>query len=286
MNKVLVVYKKSIYELYQSSPTPELRAFMEQSSEDVARMRKSHEEQKRTLETVMGELTKQGIAYETAHRAQLGEMRERMQEYDLVVTVGGDGTFLEASHYVEHTPMLGVNSDSNHSVGFYCATNGEHFAELLKNVDRIPRTIVSRLEIILNGKKISEPVLNDVLIAHHNPAAMTRYTLEANGKTEAQRNSGLLICTAVGSTAFMYEEGGVVMPLDSQHMQYHERSKRNAPFLFADALTIHSLTREGMLYLDGEHLQYNFTLGSTIDIRKGPPLTIVGDLEKKRVDYK
>ncbi|MBI1969868.1 NAD(+)/NADH kinase, partial [Candidatus Woesearchaeota archaeon] len=149
---------------------------MEQSSEDVARMRKSHEEQKRTLETVMGELTKQGIAYETAHRAQLGEMRERMQEYDLVVTVGGDGTFLEASHYVEHTPMLGVNSDSNHSVGFYCATNGEHFAELLQNLNQTPKTTVSRLEIILQGKKISEPVLNDVLIAHHNPAAMTRYT--------------------------------------------------------------------------------------------------------------
>lgn len=40
------------------------------------------------------------------------ELQSPIRDVDLVITVGGDGTLLQASHYVDNSiPVLGVNSD-------------------------------------------------------------------------------------------------------------------------------------------------------------------------------
>jgi hypothetical protein len=52
---------------------------------------------------------------------------------DLVVTVGGDGTFLMASRALGHTtPILGINSAPSSSVGFFCSAAGDTIAEALR----------------------------------------------------------------------------------------------------------------------------------------------------------
>lgn len=39
-------------------------------------------------------------------------LNSRILGYDLVVTVGGDGTILDTSHFLDgNTPLLGINSD-------------------------------------------------------------------------------------------------------------------------------------------------------------------------------
>ncbi len=38
-----------------------------------------------------------------------------------MITVGGDGTLLAASHSVRDVPILGINSAPGYSVGFFCA---------------------------------------------------------------------------------------------------------------------------------------------------------------------
>ena len=43
MKNVLVVYKKSVYELYSNSPDEELRGFMAENNTDVERMKRSHD---------------------------------------------------------------------------------------------------------------------------------------------------------------------------------------------------------------------------------------------------
>jgi NAD+ kinase len=40
------------------------------------------------------------------------ELHAPIRDVDLVITVGGDGTLLQASHYLDSScPVLGVNSD-------------------------------------------------------------------------------------------------------------------------------------------------------------------------------
>ena len=53
--------------------------------------------------------------------------RARPLESELVVTVGGDGTLLSASHLASpQVPMLAINSAPRSSVGFYCSATADN----------------------------------------------------------------------------------------------------------------------------------------------------------------
>lgn len=54
-------------------------------------------------------LRKKFVDWDTAFRSNLVEP---IRGVDLVVTIGGDGTLLQASHFMDNSiPVLGVNSD-------------------------------------------------------------------------------------------------------------------------------------------------------------------------------
>ncbi len=281
MKNALVVYKKSSYELYRNSPDEDVRKFLEGNDPDAKEMLRSHEAQKRTLDIVVSELERLGVKYDTIYRADL----KPVKDYDYVISVGGDGTFLEVSHYVEDIPIIGVNSDPERSTGHYCCSDYRNLGDVLRNIEKAPRTKANRFELKIDGKKLPEPVLNEVLCAHANPAAVMKYRLEDGEGSQECWGSGLLACTAAGSTGFMYEEGGDVMPLDSEQIQYITRSRRQEMPHFADELKVTSLTRQGKIYVDGSHLIYGFGLGAVLEIKSGKPVTIIGNLEEKRQQY-
>ncbi|MBR9691772.1 hypothetical protein GOV06_03210 [Candidatus Woesearchaeota archaeon] len=269
MKNILVVYKKSTFELYGSHE--DTVKFIQSNDPDAEAIKKSHEIQKKSLEKVVDGLDKLDLNYNIIYRGDLTEITDK----DLVISVGGDGTFLEVSHYVKDTPILGVNSDPEDSKGFYCCANTDNFIDMFD----APRTRLHRLELLLNRETIPEPVLNDVLIAHSNPGAPTLYVLDG----EKHLDCGILACTAAGSSARMYQNKGILMPLDSAEIQYLVKEKRGEKPQFADKLELKSLTRQGKLYIDGPHLTYDLGLGDNLIIRKGIPLIVVGNLEEKRL---
>ncbi len=284
-NNVLVVYKRSMFELYtdQSKADKITKAYVEAQPT----LKTSHDIQMRTIETVLSTLTKQGIAHKEICRADLG--KESLSLYDLVISVGGDGTLLEVSHYVTSTPILGVNSNPQSSIGFFTAATAETIEESIIHLEDLPKTKLTRLQITKNDKLLPELVLNDIIFCHANPAGMNRYTLTVDGKsflrdgTDGLRSSGLLISTAAGSTGWIYECGGEVMPLGSRRIQFHERDQRNAGSHYAAGrIEMYSKTREGRIYIDGQHIKHNFTLGDRMTVERGEGLTIIGDLRLKR----
>jgi len=284
-NSALVVYKKSMYELY----TDEKKADRVTKSyvDTQPSLKESYEIQRKTIDSVLTALTKNGITHKEIHRADLA--KEVLSAYDIIVSVGGDGTLLEVSHYVTSTPILGVNSDPQRSVGFFTTATGETIEESIANLDTLPKTKLSRLQVTRNDETLPQLVLNDLLICHANPAGINRYTLTVDGKaflrdgTETLRSSGVIISTAAGSTGWIYECGGKVMALGSGRMQFHERNQRNSGFHYArEKMKMYSKTREGKMFIDGEHLRYDFTLGDRLIVGRGEPLNVIGDLRIKR----
>ncbi|KAK8938825.1 putative NADH kinase [Platanthera zijinensis] len=165
---------------------------------------------------------------------------------DLVVTVGGDGTLLQASHLLDNSiPILGVNSDptqpeevdrlsdefdATRSTGYLCAATKENFEQILDKVldGKSSPSELGRISAKLNGKPLPTLALNDVLIADPCPATVSRFSfrIEHHGQNSCMvncRSSGLRVCTASGSTAAMLSAGGFPMPISSKELQFMVR---------------------------------------------------------------
>lgn len=251
-----------------------------QGDATARRILSSDAEQQRTLEVVRKSLHKHRIPCTefSAREFSLTEKRQ-VSAADLVITIGGDGTVLNTSHYIRHGLLLGVNSAPGDSVGHFCHTQRGNFAERLADIlqARWQPTALARLAVTLDDKAIPELALNDVLIAHDSPAATTRYLIELKGTSEEQRSSGIWISTAAGSTAGIKSAGGKVMPLGSQRLQYLVRELYREPersyaltrgFIAPhEEMTIASKMQQAHVYIDGARTAYEFPFGTRAKIK-------------------
>lgn len=276
MADTVVVLKRSTYELYSNSDDEQVRRYALENPEEGKRLLRSHEAHLRSIDAVISALEQRGLRYEKIYRAKLGCTDGKQ----LIITVGGDGTLIDASHYTTGTPIIGVNSDPGNSVGHFCCYTSQDIGRCLDSLEAQPRAMLHRLALDLDGRRLQEQALNDVLIHHASPAANMRYVI--SDVSERHYDSGLLVSTASGSSAYMWQEGGILMPLDSKQLQYCPLSKRDRSHRFAEALTVVSCTREGEIFIDGDHTKYDFGLGSTLRMTPGEPLVVVGDLCRNR----
>ncbi len=133
IKKILVVYKKSTFEIYQSSKDRFVMEFIRKKTKDVEAMKQSDNIQKHSLDKIISVVDKSGINYDIMYRADLTEINNK----DLVISVGGDGTFLEVSHYIRNgIPVLGVNSNPERSIGYFCCTHAEKFEIYLNEIEK------------------------------------------------------------------------------------------------------------------------------------------------------
>jgi len=211
----------------------------------------------------------------------------------LVVSVGGDGTFIEAARRIGDQPILGVNSDPTLSVGHFCSSNADDFEEHLLGLSSGTVGILSlnRLCLKINGKVLDATALNDVLIASHRPAAISRYSLRIGDRTEEQLGSGLWVCTAMGSYGAMRSAGGVVMDKLSSQIQYMPRELydggvrvyelRGATLNSGESLTVTSRMRDGEISMDGCRCRIPFGYGNELGIcNASTPVNLVLPIKK------
>ncbi|NBC47667.1 MAG: NAD(+) kinase [Gammaproteobacteria bacterium] len=129
---------------------------------------------------------------------------------DLVLVVGGDGTFLHAAREL---------------ADFDLALVGINLGRLGFLVDILPDEIEDRLEQILSGaydadsrilldarmgeQSKPERALNDVVIHKWNSVRMIEFETYIDGRfVNAQRSDGLIVATPTGSTAYALSGGG------------------------------------------------------------------------------
>ncbi|HEY9677022.1 MAG TPA: NAD(+)/NADH kinase [Drouetiella sp.] len=277
LRKVLILHKKSTYQI-QAIEHREARflKLLDEGSEVVTRVKTAHNEHVETLEMLEKELIKRGVEYRSIARA---ELTSKITDVDMVISVGGDGTFLDASHFVDSIPVLGINSSSSSSFGHFCLGNQKNLKEVLAQIEDGSLTTrnVLRLELWLNGSLLPELVLNEVLVAHSNPAATSRLFIQFGEDKEEQRSSGVWIGTPGGSTGSLRSAGGEVLPITDNRYMYIVREPCVRPgesykflrgFLdHSEEMRITSQMRTGVLHIDGQHIDYQFGLGDELIIK-------------------
>jgi NAD+ kinase len=285
--RIVVVVKRTAYRLFVEEEQDErIARLLRKNDPSVRRMRRSHVEHEQTIHELEEALRVLGVRALWIRRAHAPF---EVDGAELVVTVGGDGTLLAASHRVATTPILGINSAPSHSIGFFCGAKKGAIQETLANAlaGKMKAVRLTRMAVTRNGRLVSGRVLNDALFCHHSPAATTRYILKLGKIVEEQKSSGFWIGPAAGSTAAQRSAGGKILPLTSSVLQLvvrepytPEGDKLRAVRALVRAggeLFVRSKIREGRLFIDGPHESIEVEMGDQLIFRRSAEsLTVLG----------
>jgi NAD+ kinase len=290
--RVLVIYKKSAYQIYvRERRHGHIEQLIAAKDPGALRLLRAHKDHLHALESARDVLSRLGADAKFRHRSD----DTHAQNVDLVVTLGGDGTLLWASHLVSgNTPIIAINTAPKDSVGYFCAGTKHELEAVLDAAlsGKLSSTTLTRMQVELDGVVVSKRVLNDALYCHESPAATSRYGLRVGRAYEEHKSSGVWVGPAAGSSAAQRSAGGKLLPVDAEELQYVVREPyeiNGTKYALKKGLVkpgqsfkIESHMRAGRLYLDGPHTMHAVQMASRIVFRQSPePLTLLGFKRKK-----
>jgi NAD+ kinase len=286
--RLVIVYKKSLYQHRLLGRLDKHLFRLEKSGNtDLFDLKKANSVHQGTLKSVVETVKSFKIPYKLVYRSRI----RKVDDGDLVITVGGDGTVLQASHAVASNPILGVNSDPARSEAVFCAANKKTFKGYLKLAleGKLKSLALYRIQAYLNGKAIKPLVLNDVLIAHINPANMSRYKLQVGKAVEPQKSSGVWVATAAGSSSALLAAGGRRLKWGKPNFQYQPRElyrgRLSHPVLKGRVLSKRESVEitwlmgdKGAVFIDGPHVCYRLKFADKIRLvlSAKSPLRLLG----------
>lgn len=134
---------------------------------------------------------------------------------DMVISVGGDGTFLKAASGVGRRgiPILGINTGR---LGFLADVSPEEMAATFREIHEGHYKIEERsvLGITCDGHPLQgyPYALNEVAVLKHDSSSMISIHTAINGDyLTTYQADGLVVATPTGSTAYSLSVGGPVI---------------------------------------------------------------------------
>lgn len=147
--------------------------------------------------------------YRHSHEAAIGA--------ELVLVLGGDGTFLRAADVARQVdaPVLGINLGH---VGFLAEWESDSLEEAIQRVIRCDYRVEDRMTVevrVIDSKKRELGTgwaLNEVSVENQDRSGVLDATLEVDARPVSTFGcDGVLISTPTGSTAYAFSAGGPVL---------------------------------------------------------------------------
>ena len=234
-------------------------------------------------------LRKVGIKYSKAKRENEIAIRRLIEKADAVIVVGGDGTLLRASHFIEKKPVLHVSSARNAHEAFFSRATGKDSEKKLRllMLGKYKLLPLMRLEAWLNGKRLPYKALNEVFAGGRKAYHTVRYELAVGKKKEEQKSSGVIISTPAGSNAWGKSAGGIKLKLTDRKIAYVAREpyygRLTKPRLtkgVADGnsrIVVKSKMRQGgIVVIDSYKKEFNFNNGDALVVKAAKqPLNLI-----------
>ena len=131
---------------------------------------------------------------------------------DLVLSLGGDGTFLWTLQRTD-LPILAVHAGT---VGFLAEVDGERPEEFDRAIDRVVAgdyAIEERLKLAVQiGPRSLPDATNEVVVHSSQVAKMRQYELAVDGRPVGRvRADGLILATPTGSTSYALSALGPIV---------------------------------------------------------------------------
>ena len=143
-------------------------------------------------------------------------LKQLVNEANLVISLGGDGTLLTAARALAgiDTPLLGINLGR---LGFLADVSFDRFETYIDEVFEGRYTVEQRFliqgEFFLGDERISHHIaLNDIILHSYESSSMIEYEISSGGALiHIQRSDGVIVTTPTGSTAYALSGGGPIM---------------------------------------------------------------------------
>ncbi|MCK4421191.1 NAD(+)/NADH kinase [candidate division WOR-3 bacterium] len=138
------------------------------------------------------------------------EEKEHLEDCDLAIAAGGDGTFLRAASviYTYGIPILGINLGA---MGFLTEVRREEVDKVLEELSLGNYEIRERMVLQISHAERVDYALNDAVITMgENRMIGLEIMIDDNFVTELW-GDGLIISTPTGSTAYSLASGGPIL---------------------------------------------------------------------------
>jgi len=208
---------------------------------------------------------------------------ELTSDVDMVISLGGDGTFLKAAEMVGATgiPIVGINTGH---LGFLADVSTDEMEAFLDCIHKGQYEVRSRsvlcTEVFVPKNSRQAPIvlhaLNEVAVTKHDSASMISIKAFVNGELlTTYRSDGLLVCTPTGSTAYSLSAGGPIIHPQSDVMlltAVAPHSLNMRPIIISDDKVIELVvdSRSGHFLVAADGQSANFDAGTRLVIRKAP----------------
>jgi NAD+ kinase len=169
-------------------------------------------------ERAAGWASMRGIAHWATTAADLDELHRRLPGTDLLVVLGGDGTFLRAARAVADVdvPLLGINVGK---IGFLSKVEAGDLTHVLDQLQAGAYSLEHRMGLegrILRGGRSTEAeryvALNDIVVARGALARVVRMDVAIDDSHLATYVAdGLIVASPTGSTGYSFSAGGPIL---------------------------------------------------------------------------
>ncbi|WP_059104006.1 NAD kinase [Shouchella shacheensis] len=166
-------------------------------------------------------------------RLNAADLIEDTEEPDIVITVGGDGTLLEAfhayTHRLEETSFVGIHTGH---LGFYADWIPDEVESLVTHIVKTPFQIVEypTLEVVIryrdNNSSERFLAVNESTIKSTEGSLVCNVDIKGE-KFETFRGDGLCMSTPSGSTAYNKALGGAILHPSLASIQLSEMASIN-----------------------------------------------------------
>ena len=152
-------------------------------------------------------------------------LRHELPTTDVLVVLGGDGTFLRAARAVTEidVPILGINLGK---VGFLSKAEAHELEPVLGRIANGEYALEERMVLegrILPGGRVTDGerliALNDIVIARGALARVCRLEVEIGASHLATFVAdGLIVASPTGSTGYSFSAGGPIVEPESRNL--------------------------------------------------------------------
>src|SRR6266446_6559102 len=148
--------------------------------------------------------------------AEVGVIADLLKGTDLILTLGGDGTFLAGARVAapREIPILGVNQGH---LGFLTEIEAEDMhvglSRYLDGSYRIEERTMLQVRLVRKGQAVVQEIgLNEVVVDHAGESRILRLEIDVGGQRVGVIDAdGAIVATASGSTAYALASGGPIL---------------------------------------------------------------------------